>query len=299
MASRAGQGLISTSLLWLLLVSSCATVNRGTVREDDAFAALSGGGKLYFRVDVAEVRPILDALAVNTPLGLGTAKASEALDRTDSAAVALFPAGGPRRYSVAARGRYPTGRGAFSLALSSDWKKKTSASGERYWRSAGGVSLAFNHRSALVSDGEPFPGGISPSPPEAYASYGKSAALSGWISEPSSAISGFLGEAGSLIRLPIEELVFAVLKQASSDRFLLEVRLVAASPERARGLAALLWLVRGSLDAATLSGGGALLGQLLSAAPVSEGSQLILRSSPLSADEFALLCSDLSIYFSQ
>lgn len=302
MAGRAGQGLkpvFLASFAAAFLAASCATVGRGTVREDGAFAALGDGGQLYLRVDVAAARPLLDALGTKVRFGLGTARVAEALDRTDTAALALFPAGGPRRYSVAAIGRYPVARGSFSLAASPEWKKEKASSGERYWRSAKGVSLAFSKGSALISDGEPFVHGASPQPPVEFAAYADAPALSGWIREPSAVIAGFLGESLPQVRLPVEELVFASRREAGADRYTLEARLVAASAERGKALAAILKLVRSSLGDASLPPGGALLKTLLANPPVMEGAVAILRSEAMGAEEIALLCADVSIYFSQ
>jgi hypothetical protein len=290
---REGLAFSAALVLASLLAASCATVKGG--RPAGGFDALGAGAALYFRVDVASARPVLAALAKKIPYGN---KASAALDRTDSAAVALYRAGGPRRYLVAAAGRYPAS-GSLSLTLSTDWKRRATETGARYWRSDEGISLAFSRDRAVVSDGEPFASASPPTPPAEYDAAGNGAALAGWVDEPAAAISGLLAGAGVPIKPPVEDLVFALIREKGTDRFVMEARLVAASAERARSLVVMLKLVRPALEGADGRQVPALFSALLAAAPALEGNVVVLRSAPLTADGIALLCEDVSIYFKQ
>jgi hypothetical protein len=283
------------ALVAALVLASCATLPRGTVAERDEFAALGGGAVLYLRVDTQRARPVLEAIAKQLPSDMGAKRVSQLLDRTESAAFALFAAGSPRRYLIATRGRFPTGTGAFSLALNSEWRKQTAASGKKYWRSTSGVSLAFSRDSALISDGEPFGTLVPLDRPAAYSSYIDGALLSGWIPEPAVLISSLLGEAGSQIRLPVDSLVFVLVRAEEPDHFVLESRLAAPSPERARSLSIILNLARSSLKGNS-SSTAVLMAQLFSEQPALDGKTLILRSTPMTSEEIALLCASISIH---
>lgn len=304
MARRARQGLTNTHQRFLvpacalaaaLLLVSCATLPRGTVVERDEFAALGGGALLYLRVDTETARPVLEAIAKLLPSDMGVKSASQLLDRTESAALALFAAGSPRRYLIATRGRFPTGRGSLSLALNSEWTKQTAASGKKYWRSSSGVSLAFARDSALISDGEPFGTQAPLDRPAAYSSDIDGVLFSGWVPDPAVLISGLLSEAGAQIRLPIDSLVFTLVRSEEADRFILETRLAAPSPERARSLAIILNLARSSLKDNS-SETAPLVAQLFYEQPALDGKTLILRSSPMTGEEIALLCASISIH---
>ncbi len=293
---REGLTFSAALVLAALLAASCATARGTAGRPAGAFDGLGTGAALYFRVDIASARPVLAALAKQIPSG---GKASAALDRTDSAAVALYRAGGSRRYLVAAAGRYPTARGSLSLALSPAWKRRATETGARYWRSDDGISLAFSRDRAVVSDGEPFVSASPPTPPAEYDRAGNGASLAGWVDEPAAAISAILAGAGVPIKPPVDDLVFALIPQTGTDRFFLEARLVAASAERARALAVMLKLVRSALDGAGGLPVPAFVTALIAAAPGVEGPVVVLKSAPLTADEIALLCADVSIYSKQ
>ncbi len=283
-------------ILASLLAASCATVKEAAVRPAGEFDGLADGAAVYFLLDVAAARPLLAAISRRIP---SAAKASAALDLTESAAVALYGAGGPRRYFIAADGRYPTVRGSLSLALSPAWKKRTAETGARYWRSDEGVSLAFRRGRAVLSDGEPFVSAPPPTPPAEYDAAGNGASLSGWVSEPASAIAGALAGAGVPIRPPVNDLVFSLIPDTETERYFLEVRLVAASAERSRALVAMLKLARSALDGKDDFPLMSFLRTILSSAPKVDGPVVILRPEALTAEEIALLCVDLSIYFKQ
>ncbi|MDR1948061.1 MAG: hypothetical protein LBQ38_01585 [Spirochaetaceae bacterium] len=298
------------ALFALLLLASCASAPR--TREAEAggeFAALDPGALVYVTVDVPAARPILDLLSFADGDGMpGSALPPEMLDRTSSAVAAIYPPGSDRRFLLSAQGRFPAGRAGFSFALSPSWKKVPSPRGKRYWRSAReGLSVSLDSQSARVSDGDPYVvvGGVVP--PESFGPLRRDAALAGWIEDAAAPINGFLEKIGIPLRIPAEKALFGVYALPAalpetgggSPRYEAALRIETPSASQARGLIAMISLIRVFLDAGEQSepgSPGALIGALLSNPPVQEDSALILRSAGMDSESIALLFNLFSVY---
>ena len=100
------------------------------VRADGSpdFSVLPAGANVYLWADVERSRPLLDTLSF---AGMKGRDASQILDRTETVMAALYPAGSPQRYFLAARGDFPKFGAGASLSFSRDWKKTKSETGNR------------------------------------------------------------------------------------------------------------------------------------------------------------------------
>lgn len=261
------------------LLASCAGAPPARPVPESAFSALGPGARVYALCEIAPLRPLLEAAAVDE---VGKRKLADALARTDAAAAAWF-GGGDAAFRVNAFGRYPRAASHVSLTLDPSWKR---VGGDKpYWRSASGLSLAFERDgSVLLSDGPPRPAAAGPVPPASFGLLDPAAAVRAWIPEPSAAVSRALGPAGASIRLPVAELALSLSESAGSWR----AELVAASSgdREARALFAILRFARNLLRTDDPEPLKALLAKALRAEFSVEGSTLRAGLS-LSSEEIA------------
>ncbi|MDR3159979.1 MAG: hypothetical protein LBU28_00010 [Spirochaetaceae bacterium] len=341
-ALRQRTHLLASASLVVALLASCATGPRtsppqgasnpaGDVNPQGAageFAALAPGALAYIAVDVRRSRPILDRLSLG---GFSGRQAADLLDKTDSAAAAVYPPFSPRTFLIAARGSYPAFRAALSFALSSAWKRTRSPEGGFYWRSSlQGLSVALDKRRAFVSDGDPFtlpPGAEAPEP---YGALRRGALLAGWSDYGGTSLNQFLASLGLPLRFPADRIIFAVHEFPAGGEpwgYQAALRIETPSVSHAKGLTALFSLARiflarlppeagegppgqeapsdrplGLEDPLGLAGALAmedLMGlaeALFANSPVQDGPALLVRTGPLDAAGIALLFSMLSLY---
>jgi hypothetical protein len=294
-----------TVLLFLIVVlGSCATSPRFPDASAPAgeFAALDGGGRMYFAADVQSFRPILEKARLE---GFPIGEAGEILDRTGSVAGAVYPAGeeaagSGKTWLVAAKGTYPRGLASLSMAFSSAWKKTKSPGGKKYWRSKNQTLSVYLERNyALVSDGDPLARNVPVTVPETFAHYRTGSLFSLWLDDAGVFVSRFLENLPIPIQAPVDRIIFAVYPEGREPGGEGDIplyygifRMEAPSVNEAKALASMIRLLSradpDSLDkaAAMLFGNPAEV----------DGSALILKIGPLDAGAFALLFTMFSVH---
>lgn len=323
----------------LVLASCASAPRAQLTEEEPGreFAALDPGALVYLIVDVPAARPILDLVSFDGGM-LRSGLPPAILDRTGTAVAAVYPPGMGRRFLVAAEGRFPAARARFSFAFSSSWKKVSSPAGKRYWRSAReGLSVSLDSRSARVSDGDPYAAAGGVLAPDAFGPLRRGAALAGWIENAAAPIGRFLERLRIPLQIPADRAIFGVYavpppaapaygdgSVAGGDlpghgvgeesryrravaagsgeekpRYEAVLRIETSSPSHARGLIAMVSLLRNFLDTGADAGPDspvALIAALLANPPVQEDSALILRSSAMDCESVALLFNLFSVY---
>jgi hypothetical protein len=287
----------------MVVFGSCATTLR---LPDDAspggeFAALDGGGYLYFTADVQRFRPILEKTRMG---GLSAEQAGAILDRTDQAVGALYsPAkkgapSGSRSWLIAAKGQYPSTLASMYFGASSGWKKAASAGGGKYWRSGDQrLSVYIDPRYALVSSGDPLYRREALTVPEHFASYRADSLFALWLDDAGTFTGRFLAGLPIAVQAPVDRIIFAVYPE---DHLVLEEKNSAGDNQRYYGLCrletpsanhakALASIIRLLSSAATGSLDEAVTALLLGNPATVDGSAVVLKTSPLDAGAFALL----------
>jgi hypothetical protein len=290
------------------LLSSCASAPQANVpaASGDEFSSLAPGGVVYFNVDIKRARPILARISlknINMKQTLGL------LEKVDSLSGAVYPAGGPRNMLLHAwrrKGKIP---GGGALALSTQWKKTASQTGARYWHSSRyGLSVSLQNTQAFVSDGDPFIDGppitapenlsglrIRPSVPQTP---GLPALIVGWLENAGPPINKFLSVTGLPVRIPAERILFA-LYEAPSSLYEVSLRIETQNANQARALTAILVLVRRFTEGAAPGVDQEFLETLrplLANPPSQDGSDLLIRTGPMSAEGIALLLNRFAGY---
>ncbi|MDR3140109.1 MAG: hypothetical protein LBT95_10635 [Treponema sp.] len=261
---------------------------------------LPPGASVYMHIDVARARPILDLLSIGALRG---GDIPEILDRTDSAAAALYPEGSGRRFFVAARGKYPRFRSGLSFAFSSLWKKRRSPAGGSYWYSTGhkmGVSIGAGR--AFLSDQDPL--AVSPEiqSPGGFGALSRGALLAGWLPGAASQINTFFAARNIPLQIPAEQVLFSIHPSPPEDgeggKYELTLYLETPSESHAQGLAAIISMMRFFM-ADALEPGDPLkaLTDLFTRPPLRAGTNLILRSPGWDEREIALLFNMFALYF--
>jgi hypothetical protein len=282
-----------------LLFVSCATTgvkNVGLFRGP--FDELPPDALAYVRLDVTSTRTLVDGIL--EPTRLNTESVKRFLDRTDTAAFAVFPAGAERHFMLAAHGEnYPAAASSFSFILRPAWKKTASATtGRRYWRNEKGrFSLVMSRDTAYISDADPFFSGARPVPPDSFAPFSKWAVASVWVRD-TAFIDTALARADIPITIPATGLFIALFRHA--DGWLLALRLETPSAAQAKGLTSMLAMLRTSLRNGAVRLGpetAALANLLLSEPPQTDGPAIVFQSPPLGDGELAGLIALLPLSF--
>jgi hypothetical protein len=300
-----------TLILTISLVSCASSPRRVEPHEpeQDDFSLLPSGGLLYFAVDVPRARPLLDLISLGNLSGKDV---PEALDRTGSAVVAVYPEGESRRFLAALRGSYPRFRTGLSLAFSSAWKRARSETGDRYWRSSSyGVSIALTADRALVSDGDPFfpppeagnpavipqggPPGGPQGRPQGLAELRRDALLAGWLEEAGTPVNQFFARLEIPLQIPAERVLFGVYAVPQGYEGTLHIE--TPSVNQAKAVASIISLARLFMAPAPGAEGPlALASALFAKPPVQEGSTLIIHTGVMDAREIALLFDMFLVY---
>jgi hypothetical protein len=282
----------------VLLFVSCATTG---VRDAGAFRGGFDGfpadALAYIRLDVKSTRKLMDGVLARN--GLNTEAVKKFLDKTDTAAAAVFPLGAERRFLLAANGKnYPAAASSFSFAFSPAWNKTASATGRRYWRNeARQLSLVLSSGSAYISDADPFFTGPRAVPPDSFAPFAALADASVWVRD-TSFIDTALAVADVPITIPSTGLFIALFRQ--TDGWRLTLRLEMPSVAQAKGLAAVLTMLRTSLRNGAVKLGpeaATFANLLLSEPPQTDSSAIVFQSSHLGDGELSGLIALLPLNF--
>jgi hypothetical protein len=277
----------------LFLFFSCASAPKAAdpLAGGAAYLPLNEGALAYMVIDVKEARPLLDGLSARLPAvfpaAAGGKQSKALLDRTGSAALAVFGADNGGYVQAAAWGRYPAGRAGIAFAFDRNWKKRKSAAGYSYWYSERSrVSAALSASQAFVSmktagpEEPPEPAGRSPGTliPGDFSAFGRGTALAFWLPEPRSFLDRLTGTLELPLQIPAEE-IFAALRPGggtggegdTGKRYEALLRMRTPSPSQARALASLFSLARsftaGAPAGPAEDGGPAALAAILFANP--------------------------------
>jgi hypothetical protein len=286
-----------------VVFGSCASSTRTTTepeKEEREFASLDPGALIYIAIDVAKARSILDLADF---AGISGKQAAQMLDLTDTAVTAVYPPEDPRKFLLAAQGRYPSSRIGFSFTFSSAWKKLRSETGGRYWHSArDNLSVVVDRLSARISSGDPFPrtGGVAA--PESFRPIRAGAVLAGWLTDASPPINRFLAAMELPIQVPASRLLFGLYPagaEAPAGSYTAVIRLETPTESQAKALTAMISMIRLFLNNGNFSGEHhlfALAPMIFANPPVQEGQALILKTGAMKGSEAALLFSMFSVY---
>ena len=297
----------------IALCISCKTAPQfpDPVLGETGSVPLEPGALVYVFADVQEARPILDL----APLpGMNEKRSKEMLDRTRSAAAALYPAESGRRFQLTAWGSYPGAGAAVAFGADKNWKKRRSSGGLPYWYSARDrLSAALSANQAFVAASlddtplEPFSAPPGLEAPDGFGAFSRGAALSCWLENPGALVSRVMAAAGIPLQLPAERIFVSVFRTAgqgggaaavAEERYEALLGLQFASAAQARSVVALFTLARALLPNSAPGGGPAALAALLFAnPPVQNGSSLNIKTAALTGTEIALLFNLFSVYF--
>lgn len=297
-------------ILVFLVLASCASAPRVNVPVSPGgeFASLAPGGQVYFYADVKRAQPILAHVTLKN---INMKQTAGLLEQVDFLSGAVYPPKGPPGsrtmllHAWRRRGNIP---GGAALALSSQWKKTTSRTGARYWHSSAyGLSVSIQKAEAFVSDGDPFIDGPPIEPPEHLADLrrqaeGPPALVLGWVEDAGRPINKFLSTQGIPFKIPTDQILFALYEAPADANRMYEVvlRVETQNAGQARGLASILGLVRGFMEAV---GPGMdlesleTLRPLLANPPRQDGSGLLISTGPMSDEGIALLLNRFAVYF--
>jgi len=282
------RGLIKNSVklcapLWLiiLLFLSCQSIPKSsdTFLEGAQFLPLDAGASAYIIANVQEAQHILNLLPINE---LKNKHAKQMLDRTNVAAVAIFPEGSDRRFQIIAWGNYPNSSAGMAFTFNRDWKKHRSPTGQSYWFSKENkLSLILKSRQAsvavLTNDTPTAPSSSAQAAeiPESFLEFSRGLPLACWLENPAPILSRILNEAGIPIRFPVSQL-FLNLNTAAAQQYEATIRLQFENQSQARGMSAILNLAGG------FASDDPIASLLLANQPIQNGRYLDIKTAPLS-----------------
>jgi hypothetical protein len=309
---RGGLGFL---VFLFALLASCKTAPSTTdaISGEAENLPLEPGAQVYVLADVQAARPILELLPVSelAGQGAGNKQMQDMLDRTKSAAVALYRSESGRRFQLTAWGNYPNVKAGMALGMSKEWKKRKTQAGLPYWYSSLRVlSLALNPKQVFVSSSADGPFAAPPGVklPEGFTEFRRGAALSCWLEKPGSAINQVFTQMEIPLQIPAERIMLSLFPAAEGNtQYQALIRIETASPSHARSLAALLGLARSfGIAPSRPSAGdtdtepdiaGIMAATLFANQAVQDGQNLNLKTAALSGKEIALLFKIFSIYF--
>ena len=287
----------------LLLFLSCVTTPKAAdpLAGGTEYLLLNGGALAYMVIDVKEARPILDGLSARFPLSAANSgQTKRLLDRTGSAALAVFGADRGGYVQAAAWGRYPAKKAGISFAFDRNWKKRKSGAGYSYWYSERNrVSVALSDSQAFVSmktagpDGPPEPAGLSPGIPVPgdFAAFRQGAALAFWLPEPRVPVERLTQSIELPLRIPAEEIFAALRREGGGDekRYGALLRIRTPSASQARALASLFTMARNLIAGMTDDEGPAVPAAILFAnPPVQDGRYVTVRTAVMDVETITL-----------
>jgi hypothetical protein len=289
---------------------SCATGPKYSDRDVDSdepllneFAELAAGGNAYLYLDVPAMRPVIEHIELKNISGANS-DTEKILDKTESGVIGVYPEESERSFMVSANGKFPVWGSSVAMTFSPVWKKVTSETGIKYWRSEKqNLSLALSSQKAFLSDGLPFQK-ISEwttavvEVPENFSEIRRSAVMAGWINQAGEKINPFLADIGIPIQIPADRMLFAFYTVVPSPIPLYDGTLYFEFPtvSQARAVTTILSFTRLIiLDAVDVSNTddsqtlGKILKSLLSNSPVLDEASIKLKTGNMNADEISFL----------
>lgn len=265
--------------VFALLLFSCAsgpkTISSG--RSADVFGVFPKDALFYCSFDKEKGKEIYEEFFPSEELQDQTTK--DLVEATTHIAFALYRHGGETSMlAVLSGGSYPVLKSALYFLLSSDWEI-TNEGGSTYWKSKKmRLAIAVQSRAVFLAAGPEFFVKNGVSLPEGFESLTDRMVAGGWL--PAGSFLNKIAEENNLpVRLPIEDISFAV--RADGSNFVVSLRLRCGSASQAKMAAAMFSLLsaaRGSLSGSLRTAFGALLTN----APRTDGSSVIITSTPLS-----------------
>ena len=297
--------LILLCVLFVLFVSCAATPSPGKYYADrkDEFAYLAPGGDLYINADLPEARSIINSISFESGTGSMTGEQmSDFLDMTDSMTLAVYSGGSAYSFLIAARGRYPSGRGGIFFSASKDWEKKKSVSGIEYWYSGKSqLSMSLDAKEMYVSNADPFVPAPGVESPASLAALKKGSCLSGWMEKPEAALNSIISGLGLPIKIPAERIVFAVYQYADNkdEPYQAALLLETSSASQAAALVQIFTMGRAMIANAEFSSRpdlASLVKAFFTGTIEQNGNALVLKTGTLDGRDIALLFNTLSVY---
>ncbi|MHC6201597.1 hypothetical protein ACYULU_00185 [Breznakiellaceae bacterium SP9] len=298
------QGVIIAALL--AAFAACSIDKKVFTEGTDELSVLPEGGDTYFIAEVARIRPIIDALSLQS-----LSAAGDFLSQTDKAVVAFYPKGAPRRFLAAAEGSYPNFWGNLYFFFSFAWKKLSSASGESYYHSKEDALSVFLQSTCLfLSDGDPLPVGKSVSSPPWFKDYRAGAVLAGWMEEPAPKLKRFLDAMEIPLEIPAKQLLIVfyespAAKSSQQKQYEIHIRLELPTRSQARAIKTLFSMARTNIleaeeDAPYETAEDAqfmfIMKSLFDGVPQQSETAIDLRPKTMDAANIALLFNMFSLY---
>ena len=283
--------------LFFLLASCASTPKPETFYQGrSGFGLMPEGAPLNLTAEVKSVRPILDSLNLG---GMTGAEIKDFLDRSDTLTIAVYEIPGQRHFYAAATGRFPNTSSGIFFSASSEWEKKTSASGMPYWYSARSwLAVSLTSREAYLSDVDPFVPPPGATVPEALPAMQRGAVLYGWMNDPSQAINRLITTFNIPIEIPAERLLFAV-HPAAQGQYYAVLRFETPTATQAAALVRVFAMAKLGMALADFSEREemeALARALFANNPTQDGSSFIIQTGPMDGKDIALLFNTMSVY---
>jgi hypothetical protein len=304
------RGGLPLLVLLCALPLSCGTVPvpPDPLREETAFIPLEPGALVYLLADVKAARPVLDLVQFRE---LDDRQSKDLLDRTRSAAAALYPPGGGRRFQLTAWGTYPGFRADMAFGTNKNWKKQRSASGLSYWYSAANrLSVSLNPKQAFVTalsgevPGDPFAAPPGVEAPEGFGDFRRGAIISCWLENAGAVVNRVLTAAKIPLQIPAERIFISLFPAPGQDgQYEALIRIQVSSASQAGALLTLFALARaliaGGVSPGTADGAVPSAAVLFANPPVQDGQNLTIKTAALTGEEIALLFNLFPVYFGQ
>ncbi|MCL1991777.1 MAG: hypothetical protein FWG66_02380 [Spirochaetes bacterium] len=299
--------------LALLLSCQTAPVIAGSFQEEGDFVPLDAGASAYIFADMNYARSLLHIFPF---ADIGNRQTRQMIDRTETAAVAVFPEESERHFQLVMMGRYPTARSNMALRSNRQWRRQRSDYGV-FWQSRlEEMSLAMSQQNFFLATwrepdtaGHPFAAAPGIQLPQGFADFKRGAAVSIWLDDPGPSIDNLFQSMGIPLQLPAES-VFVSLFQAGEELYEATIRLRLATAIEAAGIASILNLARGFMmlaspgmqvaaggaaDAAAAQDAVALLTAVLFTNPPSvHGRDVEIQTAALNESEIVLLMAVFS-----
>ena len=288
----------------LVFLFSCRTVPDVPQEEPREYIPLEAGALVYIFADVTTARPLLELFLFPE---LENRQVRQMLERTHTAAAALFPQESGRHFQLVSWGNYPTFRAGMGFSFNRQWRRRRSDAGDTFWHSRENMlSLVVRAREAFVTawttDTPEYP--VTPAPgiqyPEGFVEFKEGAVISFWLEDPQPRLNNIFQAVGLPLQLPAERAFVSLFSTEIENQYeaMLQVRVPTVT--QARAFIAILSLARAfmgpSAGIAVESSGPRGIMDIITAVlfanpPVLNDRDLNIRTAALNEDDIALLFS--------